>query len=70
MISSRERITQALNHQKPDRVPFDLGGTLITGMHVSSVYKLRQALAKLDPPGTPVKVIDPFQMLGEILNLT
>ena len=25
----------------------------------------RQAL-KLDPPGTPVKVIDVFQMLGEI----
>jgi hypothetical protein len=34
-------------------------------MHVSSVYKLRQALA-LDPPGTPVKVVEPYQMLGEI----
>jgi hypothetical protein len=34
-------------------------------MHVDSVYLLRQAL-RLDPPGTPVKVIDPFQMLGEI----
>jgi hypothetical protein len=34
-------------------------------MHVSSVYLLRQAL-KLDPPGTPVKVIEPYQMLGEI----
>jgi hypothetical protein len=34
-------------------------------MHVSSVYQLRQALA-LDPPGTPVRVIEPYQMLGEI----
>jgi hypothetical protein len=34
-------------------------------MHVTSVYKLRQAL-KLDPPGTPVKVHEPYQMLGEI----
>jgi hypothetical protein len=34
-------------------------------MHVSSVYLLRQAL-KLDPPGTPVKVVEPYQMLGEI----
>jgi hypothetical protein len=34
-------------------------------MHVSSVYKLRQALS-LDPPGTPVKVVEPYQMLGEI----
>jgi hypothetical protein len=34
-------------------------------MHVSAVYLLRQAL-KLDQPGAPVKVIEPFQMLGEI----
>jgi hypothetical protein len=34
-------------------------------MQVSSVYLLRQAL-KLDPPGTPIKVIEPYQMLGEI----
>jgi hypothetical protein len=34
-------------------------------MHVSSVYELRQALG-LDAPGTPVKVIEPYQMLGEI----
>lgn len=65
MITSRERVALALDHKEPDRVPLDLGGTLISGMHVSSVYKLRQAL-DLDSPGTPVKVIDPFQMLGEI----
>jgi hypothetical protein len=34
-------------------------------MHVDTVYLLRQALG-LDKPGTPVKVIEPFQMLGEI----
>jgi hypothetical protein len=34
-------------------------------MHVSTVYKLRQAL-ELDDPGTPVRVVEPFQMLGEI----
>ena len=34
-------------------------------MHVSSVYVLRQALG-LDAPGTPVKVVEPYQMLGEI----
>jgi len=34
-------------------------------MHVSIVYQLRQALG-LDKPGTPVKVIEPYQMLGEI----
>jgi len=64
-MNSRERVTLALNHREPDRVPLDLGATAVTGMHVSSVYALRQAL-KLDPPGTPVKVVEPYQMLGEI----
>src|SRR3972149_2213894 len=65
MLSSRERVALALNHEEPDRIPVDLGGSMVTGMHVSTVYRLRQAL-RLDPPGTPVKVIDVFQMLGEI----
>jgi hypothetical protein len=64
-MTSRERVEQALAHREPDRVPLDLGGSLITSMHVSSVYKLRQALG-LDAPGTPVKVVEPYQMLGEI----
>ena len=64
-MNSRERVHLALNHQEADRVPLDLGGSLVTGMNVSMVYKLRQAL-RLDAPGTPVKVIEPYQMLGEI----
>ncbi len=62
-MNARERIRTALAHHKPDRVPLDLGSSPTTGMHVSSVYLLRQAL-KLDPPGTPVKVTEPYQMLG------
>lgn len=64
-MNSRERVLHAINHQEPDHVPFDLGGSEVTGMHVSSVYLVRQALG-LDPPGTPVKVIELYQMLGEI----
>jgi len=64
-MTSRQRIEAALNHRQPDRLPLDLGASNQTGMCVSSVYRLRQAL-KLDPPGTPVKVIDIVQMLGEI----
>ena len=64
-MNSRERVNIALNHQEPDRVPLDLGASATTGMHASSVYLLRQAL-HLDPPGTPVKVVEPSQMLGEI----
>jgi hypothetical protein len=65
MVSSRDLVNAALSHKQADRVPLDLGGSGTTGMHVDSVYLLRQAL-RLDPPDTPVKVIDPFQMLGEI----
>jgi hypothetical protein len=64
MMNSCERVKLALEHKEPDMVPLDLGGTPVTGIHVDSVYLLRQAL-HLDPPGTPVKVIDPFEMLGD-----
>jgi hypothetical protein len=64
-MNSRQRVNLTLNHQAPDRIPLDLGGSAVTGMHASSVYLLRQAL-HLDSPGTPVKVVEPYQMLGEI----
>jgi len=66
-VNSRDRIGLAINHKEADRVPVDLGGSRVSSMHVSTVYRLRQAL-KLDKPGTPVKVIEPVQMLGEIGN--
>jgi len=64
-VTPRERVGTACNHAEPDRLPVDFGGGFQTGMHVSMVYKLRQALG-LDPPGAPVKVVEPYQMLGEI----
>ena len=64
-MNSRQRVQKALDHQQPDYVPLDLGASAVTGMHVSSVYQLRQALG-LDAPGTPVKVVEPYQMLGQI----
>jgi hypothetical protein len=64
-MNSRERVNWALQHRAPDLVPLDLGGSAVTGITASSLYLLRQAL-KIDPPGTPVKVIEPYQMLGEI----
>lgn len=64
-MTSRDRVRLVLEHKEPDRTPLDLGGSAVTGMHVDTVYKLRQALG-LDAPGTPVKVTEPYQMLGEI----
>jgi len=49
MMTSRDRVQEALDHRQADQVPLDLGASDVTGMHVDSVYRLRQAL-QLDPP--------------------
>ena len=59
--ASRQRVIDALSHRQPDRVPVDFGSTAVTGLHVSCVAALRDfyGLEK-----RPVKVHEPFQMLG------
>ena len=58
---SKERVKLTLTHKQPDKVPFDLGAGGQTGMHVSCVAALRDyyGLEK-----RPIKVHEPFQMLG------
>ena len=63
-MDSRTRLQTTLEHRQPDRVCVDFGGTAITGIHVSVVHQLRQRL--LGDPNYRVKVIEPYQMLGEI----
>ena len=62
-MTCRERVIQALNHHQPDRVPVDFGATATSGVHCSCVAGLRThfGLEK-----RPVKVHEPFQMLGMI----
>jgi uroporphyrinogen decarboxylase len=43
-VNSRERLLTAINHQEPDRVPFDLGSTQVTGIHRVAYHGLREAL--------------------------
>ncbi len=64
-MTSRERVKAALNHRQPDRVPVDFGSTMVTGISVSVVSRLRKALG-LDGLSDRVKVNEPYQMLGEI----
>jgi len=63
-MNSRERLDATLNHRRPDRVCVDFGATAVTGMHVAAVTRLRRAV--LGEPDYRVKVIEPYQMLGEI----
>ena len=62
-MTSRERLEAALDHKEPDRIPIDFNGTAVTGMHVNCVIGLREhyGLEK-----RPVKVHEPYQMLGWI----
>ena len=62
-MTSRERVLAALNHQEPDRVPIDLGGTFVTGIHAQTLHHLRRHLGLED---RLVKVYEPHQMLGEV----
>jgi hypothetical protein len=61
--SSRQNFLKTINHQQPERVVVDFGSTSVTGIHVLIVERLRDyfGLEK-----KPVKVIEPYQMLGEI----
>ena len=43
-MNSRQTLKLALNHQEPDRIPFDLGGTVLTSIHVNAYRKLRRYL--------------------------
>lgn len=63
MSSSRDRVKTTLSHKEPEQTPIDFGGSTVTGMHVSCVAALRRHYGL---EATPVKVIEPGQMLGEI----
>jgi uroporphyrinogen decarboxylase len=60
-MNSRERVLMSLNHKEPDRIPFDLGGTVMTGIHKYAYAGLREYL------GLPAKEEIPIaEMLQQI----
>lgn len=61
--ASRENFLKTINHKQPDNVVVDFGSTGVTGIHVLVIEKLRDyyGLEK-----RPVKVVEPYQMLGEV----
>jgi len=62
-MNSKQILQDALNHRQGSKIPVDFGASSVTGIHVLTVEKLR---AYYGLPWKPVKVIEPFQMLGEI----
>ena len=60
-MNSRQRVLMALDHQEPDRVPYDLGSTQVTGIAIRAYERLRMHLAML-PRQT--QVCDVLQQLA------
>ncbi len=62
-MTSKERFYKTVNHQQPDRMVVDIGSTAVTGIHVLAVENLRKYYGL---GSKPVRVIEPYQMLGEV----
>jgi len=63
-MTSREKVRLALNHQDGS-MPVDFGSTGVTGIHCKVIEGLRRHYGL---ENRPVKVIEPYQMLGEVDN--
>ncbi|MBN2552434.1 MAG: methyltransferase [Spirochaetales bacterium] len=62
-MTSRERVRLTLEHHEPDRVPVDLGSSLVTGIQASAYAGLKKALGISQGE---IRVYEPFQMLAEV----
>jgi hypothetical protein len=62
-MTSRERVLATLSFREPDRVPLDLGGSIMSGIMAHALDRLRRHLGL---EARPVRVYEVFQMLGEV----
>lgn len=62
MMTSRERILAAINHQQPDRVPVDLGATPSSGISAIAYGNLLKYLGRTE---LPVQIYDVVQQLAQ-----
>ena len=58
MMDSRERLLTTLEHKEPDRVPYDLAGSHVTGIHVKAYRNLCNYLG-INPE--PIEFSDVYQ---------
>ena len=62
-MNSRERVQMVLDHREPDRLPFDLGGSVLTSIHVQAYRKLRRYLGL---PEIEPTISDIFQQIVQV----
>ena len=61
--TSYERVKAVLEHREPDRVPFDLGGCVVTGINKVAYRNLRAHL------GLPEKTIDIYDRMQQLARV-
>jgi uroporphyrinogen decarboxylase len=59
-MKSRARVMQALDHREPDRIPIDLGATIVSSISKKAYSELRQYLGL---PAAEIKTLDYVQQL-------
>jgi len=59
-LNNRERLVTTLNHKEPDKIPLDLGGTIVTSITKNSYVELKKYLG-IDVE--EVKIFDYVQQL-------
>jgi uroporphyrinogen decarboxylase len=66
--TSFERVKTALEHKEPDRIPFDIGGTMVSGINVNALRDLRRYLGLSDDVQVRDKVTQMADTGDEIIE--
>ena len=61
-MTSRERVRRAVNYQRPDRVPIDLGAIRASGIPAVLYKKLKERLGVR----SPTRIFDSMQLLADV----
>lgn len=48
-MTSYERVVAALEHREGDKIPFDLGGTMVSGININALKELKKYLGMTGP---------------------
>ncbi len=63
-MNSRERLVKALNHEEPDRIPIDLGGTDVTSICKGAYRDLMAYLGR--NVAEPIRLVNVVEQLPEL----
>ena len=62
-MNSRERVLTALDHREPDRVPIDLGGSVVSSIAIPTYAALRDHLGL---PKRPIRTLETVQQVAVV----